>query len=557
MQIHSHFQIQIKCHKSLLKLYWVKAFCFFVFCSLLSVAAQPTWGQSNFTPMTAQDIEERDEVLVLTPGFKVSGDYRMHVIQIDSNTFPPREPDARDPKALNFEHELNIGFRSSVHRKLSINVELEIRQGPLQEADLREQNASAGRTTDSQTAQIQARQAFLEYNSNPRNIVKIGKHAFNIGDRYGKVFSGILTGVSQDCTVGTWCYELGAAKLGKHPADWLYYGSLDYDLFHEKNTEGATSNRLTIGIFRILYTERDIPLGKSNGPTPKNKAALDRLAKVYAEGSVNQQKQRRTLSKQVVDRQGRPLYYDALKQEYFGMHLKWDTFPFFLRFDLTSNQGNRHYHLLRESGKTLEKPDFGENTKQFKDAQKAKRTLSGVTSELELSYQMDSHQFGFRGMFASGDKEKWDPDNTGVNFLRSLHSYYEMVPGSYQGTNFYFNGDGLGLTGSSGLGHSISNTTLLGGWYRLTLEQYSVNYQTGLFQLTRTQAVRNELGEAVQDIGVEWDNTIFWTVDKKLKTEFELNLFQTGKAFNYKDHQMPLKKNDPVTHLVARILYSF
>ncbi len=524
--------------------------------SLLWGATTTIFAQSNFTPLSPGDIQEKDEIWAFSPGLKISADYRLHMIQKDRKALPSKKEKGRDSQALLFEHDLRINLRSTAHRNLSINLEIEVNQGSFQDADLRAKNSS-GQTADSQEAKITARQAFLEYNSNPRNILRFGKHPFNIGDRHGKVFSGILTGISQDCAAGTWCYGLAAAKLGKHPADWLYLGSLDYPVFQDKNADGTINNRLNIEIFRIFYTERDIPLGKSNGPTPRDKDALNRLAKVYAEGSEQEKQEARSLSKQVVDQQGKPLYYDALQQQYFGMRLEWEISSFFLRFDITSNQGIRKYHLAEDSKGNIEKPDFGENTAEFKNSKKARYSLLGVASELEMHYQLENHQFGFRWMQASGAKERFDSENKGVNFLRSLNSYYEIVPGSYQGTNFYFNGGGLGLDGGTGLGHSISNTSLLGGWYRWDIEDYDVYYQTGFFKLTRTESVYNERGELAKDIGREWDNTLSWKPDKNLSTELEVNLFQAGKAFNVNDNQTPPKKNASLRHLVARISYSF
>ncbi|MBF0278226.1 MAG: hypothetical protein HQM13_10560 [SAR324 cluster bacterium] len=524
--------------------------------SLLYGSFNLLFAQSNFAPLSSEDIEEKNEIWALYPGLKVSADYRLHAFQIDSNTLPPREEEDPDPKALLFEHELRVNLRSSVHRNLSINLEIEINQESIQDADFRSERVS-GKTTDSQVAQIQARQAFLEYNSNPRNILRVGKQPFNIGDRQGKVFSGILTGLSQNCAAGTWCYELAAAKLGNHPADWLYLGSLDYPVFEDKNSDGTVMNRLNVEIFRIFYTERDVPLGKSNGSALRDEASSDRIAEVYLDGSEEEKQNARALSGQIIDRQGRPLYYDALQQQYFGLRLEWEISSFFLRFDITSNQGIRKYHLAENSNGNLEKPDFGENSDKFKNSQKAKRSLAGVVSELEMKYQLNAHQFGFRGMVASGDKEKLDTENTGLNFLRTLNSYYEIAPGSYRGTNFYFNGGGLDMTGGTGLGHSVSNTSLWGGWYRWDLADVDVFLKTQLFKLSRTQSVYNEVGDLVEDIGLEWDNTVSWKPDKNLNTEFEVNAFQAGKAFTLNDNQTPIKKNDPVIQLAARVYYSF
>ena len=475
--------------------------------------AAAVFAQSNFTPLSAEDVEEREDTLMFSAGMKISGDYRLQVRQFNSGTFPPLEVQERNLQKLSFEHELRIGLRSIFHRNISINAELEILQGPWQDADLRNGN-SLKQVPDSQIALVLVRQAFLEYNSNPRNILRAGKHTFNLGDRRGKVFSGFLTGFSQECTIGTWCYQLGTAKIGQHSADWLYYGSLDYPVFHTENEDGSTSHLLDIEIFRILYTERDIPLGKGNGPIFENS----------------------TESLKAKDGMGNPWYYDAIEQDYFGILVNWQLSPLNLRFDLTGNQGKRRYHSVANSTES-------------------RHSIAGVVSELELSYQLDNQQFGFRGLMASGDEEQCT--NCEDNFLRTLHGYHEIVPGTYQGTNFYFNGAGLGLTSGTGLGHSVSNTTMFGGWYHLNLEENSLMYRGGLFQLTRTKPMLNVKNEKVRNIGTEWDNTLYWKWNKNLHTELELNFFMAGDAFNYNDNQRPLESNETVVHLVARIFYSF
>ena len=82
-------------------------------------------------------------------------------------------------------------------------------------------------------------------------------------------------------------------------------------------------------------------------------------------------------------------------------------------------------------------------------------------------------------------------------------------------------------------------------------------YRGGLFQLARSKPTLNAIGKQVSNIGLEWDNTLFWKWDKHLHTELEINFFMAGEAFNYNDNHTPLERNEPITHLVARIFYSF
>ncbi|MBF0286672.1 MAG: hypothetical protein HQM14_02545 [SAR324 cluster bacterium] len=516
------------------------------------------FAQSNFIPLKPGDLTEREDRWAFSPGLQLTGDYRIYATQKNSGKFPPNREEEDGQDTLFFHHELRIQLRSTVNRNMSLNLEMETQQKPFQGGDLRSQiQSDHEQNIDAQITGVGARQAYLEYNSNPKNVFKLGKHYLNLGDRHGKVFSGVLTGISQNCKLGTWCYEIGAAKLGKHPADWLYFGSLSYPVFQVEDAANSTIHQLEVEVFRIFYTERDIPLGTLNIPTFENEAMLEELALAHATDNDTQKQKTRALSRQFADRQGRPLFYDAIGQEYFGVRLLWERKALSVRFDVTANQGKRHYHLLRDEDGVRERPDLGENSIAFKSSDVAKRSLAGVASELEVSYQLDNHQFGFRGMFATGDKEKLDTDVDGDNFLRVLNSYYEIVPGSYQGTNFYFNGKRNSLESGTGLGHSISNTGLLGGWYRWDLMETPFSYQTGLFQLKRMKPVFNEIGKQVTNIGVEWDHTFAWRMDKHFHTDFELNLLQPGDAFSFADNQAPLKRNELIIHVVARAYYSF
>ena len=160
-------------------------------------------------------------------------------------------------------------LRSTVHRIISINLELATNQEAIYQSDIRTSRSSRTTGAESQTANLTARQSYLELNRNPNEVTKIGKHAINIGDRNGKVFSGILSGFSQRCKAGTWCYEIGGMKLSSADGDWLYFFSLDYPFWHEVDSNGEVINSLRIELFRIKYTEHDVPLGMNNIPAKR------------------------------------------------------------------------------------------------------------------------------------------------------------------------------------------------------------------------------------------------------------------------------------------------
>lgn len=525
---------------------------FFVF--LISLATLAS-AQSHFTPLKPEDVKESESVLKFIPGIAVSGDYDFHAIDTNSGTFTDEE--SEENQGLQFQHDLRLDFRSVVHRNASLNLEIATQASGFNNADLRDPNSTqAGSSVDSQAIGLFARQAYLEYNSNPNNILRFGKQELNIGDRRGKVFSGVLSGIAQTCTMGTWCYDLGALKMGEHPADWLYVGALKYPVIESGNLEEGTNHNLDVEVFRIFYTERDIPLGKSNISTQRNLEDWDAVGTTFTSGSDAQKAAERQSIRQAVDRQGRPLYYDAIQQEYFGLRLDWEISGFLLNFDLTGNQGQRRYHL--NTGRNSKpKPDLGSANDQFKSQNRVKQNIAGVASELEMRYRMENHQFLFRWMTATGDREREDKANEGNNFLRPLNGYTEIIPGSYQGTRLYFNGPSTDISSGTGLGHSVNNTTLYGGLYRYETIDFPANLEIGLFSLGRNQSVLNEKGDRVQDIGIEWDNRFVWNFEKHLSVQAEANFFQPKDAYSYNDNSVPLEENELITQFVGRVLYSF
>ncbi|MEC8594669.1 MAG: hypothetical protein VXY74_07680, partial [SAR324 cluster bacterium] len=187
---------------------------------------------------------------------------------------PPGFPNAG---TLSFEQDLRIFLRSTSHRSASIQLELATAQAPFNNADLRPP-AERPNAPDSQDIDLVARQAYLEFRANPHDQLRVGKQELRLGDRRGKVFGGLLTGIAQQCTAGSFCYEAGALKLQDDTADWLYTLSLDYPLFYKLDAAGQPENVMRVEVFRIIYTERDIPLGRNNAPGFRlSSGDLDRL----------------------------------------------------------------------------------------------------------------------------------------------------------------------------------------------------------------------------------------------------------------------------------------
>ena len=394
--------------------------------------------------------------------------------------------------------------------------------------------ATAEETARSQDLSIVARQAYLRYRFNPGSAALLGLHEASVGDRRGKVFSGIGPGVLFDCKVGTWCMPFGAVGLGAGKSDFLFHWALQYTAWDDR--EKPLPDTLDVEIFRIFYAEHNIPLGRNRGPglynpqQPDNPAAVD--------------------PSQMVDSQGNPIYYNARDQEYIGMRVNWLGGPMFVNMDITSNQGPRVLRRYRPSEGKTALDMGGEEDFEFK------QKVSGYVWEAELGYRWAKGRTGLRFMDASGDGLLADGDKAGLT--KSMKGYYEVTPGTYQGTRLYFNGHGSALGSGDGLGHSVNNTQFYGLFVDYSdpgVDQ--MEYRMGLYKLSLNNPIYAADGSQTHDIGLELDNLMGFYIHKALKLQFEANFIRPGKAFRLDDYSTPDKKTRTFSQGIIRLLYEF
>ena len=283
-------------------------FLFVLLTSFGSAAAQ-----SHFVPLERGDVSERKEHLIFSPGIELSGDYRFRTTKIKSTALPASRTGTNSPEEFSFDQDLRLLLRSTVHRTISINLELATNQEPIYQSDIRASRSSRMTGAESQTANITARQSYLEFNRNPNEETKIGKHIINIGDRNGKVFSGILSGFSQRCKAGTWCYEIGGMKLSSADGDWLYFFSLDYPFWHEVDSQGEVVDSFRFEMFRVKYTEHDVPLGLNN--IPARRLSSSALSSLESGGFTSGSACNSSLAGYTLNSSCKPIYYNANEQE--------------------------------------------------------------------------------------------------------------------------------------------------------------------------------------------------------------------------------------------------
>ncbi|MEC7541592.1 MAG: hypothetical protein VX759_11460, partial [SAR324 cluster bacterium] len=291
--------------------------------------------------------------------------------------------------------------------------------------------------------------------------------------------------------------------------------------------------------FRIKYTESDIPLGRNNVPLKKlSSSTLSELEGLTPETFKSGNDCRFEVSDYAVS-DCKPVYFFSHEYEYWGIRLVYETPTIEIYGDMIGSSGKRRHYVYDESG-------YHHSSK-----------VNGVAGELEMSFISGEHRYGLIAMMARGDEEIQDPNKEGLNYKRDLSGFYEIMPGTYKGTQFYFNGGSTELNSGTGLGHSINNTSMIGLRYQYDVPDSELLYRGGLYQLKRMKDVYNSFDIPSKDIGMELNNTLSFPIAIHAVMEFDVNLFNPGTAFSFDDHDFPGNATDLFFHAAARLFYSF
>ena len=509
---------------------WLPALAVVTLLVLAWPAAAP--AQVNYTPLERGDHDEQDEKLIVLQGLTASGDYAIRLRENRSEDLP------RDERGVSYDQDFRLHLNSVFNRDVEMHLELDLRPTSLDDPNLRDaETDSRNRLAEEPNIGLNPRQAYLLYFYNPNSRFIFGKHELSLGDRRGKTFNAIVPGATFDCNAGTWCMPFGAFRIGEAGADWVYHWALQFNAWDTE--ENALRNALQVEIFRIIYTERNIPLGRNLGPTTYD--ADDPISPATAPAN------------QVTDNAGNLMYYDAREFNYFGLRIHWEQQAFFADFDVTAAQGRRRYHLYRPSGEGFAgNPDLGSNS----GGTTAQHPITGVATELEAGYRSTRLRAGVRLMNATGDEQRSTTD--GDAYLRGLSGYHEITPGTYQGARLYFNGVDNTVDGGAGLGHTISNTRMVGVFLDYNTETASRwAYRGGLYSLSYNQPIVDSEGDKVSQIGYELDNMVIFRMHKQLHMHLEINGIVGQGAFRLNDYALPDSEQEQYLQAIARMVYHF
>lgn len=494
----------------------------------LTITTPTAFAQLNFEPLEEGDYVEVEEKLTVLEGIAVDLDYAAWVISRNGKEF------RRGEEGTGLHQEILLGLRTIFHPDVSLQLSLQLDHTALKDSDLRAEERRRlqmeRRLPEAQTNTVWAREAFLRYDFNPRSPLFIGKQRVLLGDKRGKTLDAILPAIQFDCRAGTWCVPFGIAWGGSSASDTINHIALRYTSWDEQLPSGAS--KLEVEIFSISSTESNVPLGKDFGPGLRHAEFPEDSAK-----------------NPTLFQDGGPIYYDAKDQDFFGLLVHWDYRNWFLRYDVTSSQGERVYHQNRQ-----ENGSFSGKLESL-DETEHKSAVKGVVQELEVGYGDLPLRWAFHWMQASGDDSS---DSEANEFYRERKDYFELVPGSYGGTRMFFNGAAYRAEGGGGLGHSVSNIRLIGSSVRWTRQDPAgVSIHFGLYALNYLNPIRNVENEKVSRIGVEANAVFRFQIHPAVQLHLEADFISAGEAFRRDVYTEPKKKPDNMVQGILRLIYSF
>jgi hypothetical protein len=517
-------------------------------CGAATVRAQ---AQPNFKPVERGDITETEQKLLVIRGIEVGGDYAFRLRQDKDKDL------AHLDQGTTMDQDFRLRLNTVFNEDVAMHLTLQTATTNLDATNLRSQPVdNRGREANGVTLQLAAREAFLQYRFNPNSAINLGQFELELGDKRGKVYHAIASGIGFDCRVGTWCMPFGATKGGPGAADWIYHWALRYNAYDEPAETGRRF--FSVEIFRIVYTESGVPLGNNLGPATYNAATPTAATRVQLTDDC--------AAAGCGDPGGNPVFYDATGFNYFGLRLDWQPSAFFLSFDVTNGQGSRTYHRLPDPATGL-LPGFV-GTNGAPGAVATTQSMDGYATEVELGWRWAPEKrgrAGLRYMTASGDRNAETVDAAGRYrspgsraYSRGLNGYYEITPGTYQGTRLYFNGADTQVDLGGGLGHSVNNKQLWGLYFDIADPESShVGYSGGLYQIDLNTSVLNLAGKPVKNVGTEWDNMLTWYLHKRLSVQFEANLLTSAGAMSIDDNTPPQAHPQLFVQTLARVVYRF
>ena len=496
----------------------------------------------NFELVDKQAYEEYYKKPLYVPDVRFSGEY-----QYNSLNFVDDNGDNR----LSSWQEFKLRLQSEVNENIKLN--LLFTNEPYEWGEDKEAYQSRQNTDrnlqNRQNIDVSLREFYLEYNSNPHAIFRMGRQPISLGDKLGLIYEGEADAFTLGCRIGTWCLEFGQANLGSSGttglessgiATWLEFF---YPVYESEETiknywidnekKERKHSRLDVDIYRIDDKQDRVAATNYGGRTynPYRDGAGNTI---YASDHYiddNRLVDFITTTELTVSSDGSGffsnstsdvpdyVYFDR-EQETYGINFQWYAGNFGLQFNAIQNFGKKAYH-------------YGGGDSNVVAG--AERQTVGRLYRLEWEQLVGSStQYGFVSLIATGGKTADSPSD---DFPWSDNDgYFEWNKGTYGDALFYFGGEENYL----GQAHSVNNLSYNSFYYKYHGADVNAGGITRLFTFSRNNAVYNEEGKKVSYIGWEWDLEIYKYFTDSLKFSFKGAYFKPGNAYSPNDSVRPI-----------------
>ena len=496
----------------------IKSCVNFILTMIIGTSGIAVFSQESYSLVSKKEYEEYYEKPNFIPDARIHGEFNLHFDSLRGTLWNGAE-DSDNYSTQNFI----LNFKSEVNRDVSVNFgfsNAKYYTGDNRGSyySLNKSERESGANAGDKDIQLVVNEAYLEYNHNPSAKLKFGIQEIAIGDRIGLVYRGKNSAITWTCGIGTWCLDIGGAKIGSSENDTLYWFELDYpvydssktrkDLFHKKS---KPLDKLNVELYRVIHTQFDRPLAKYGGQTW---ASLD------------------TPNDFQVTSGSECVYFDT-RQEYYGFSVQWDT------TDIALN-----VHYIQE---------FGENTYYTGSQSSTVTALDDQSNYGALLffdgtyYIQNDKTLGFEYLTASGNRDK-----TGEAWEHETTAFYEVNKGTFGKAIIYFSGyDGTGE------GHTLSNVTFWSVKGALAEPEWKMDFLFQYYDFKKTEPVLKD-GDEVIKIGTELDFTWNWYFKENLKLISTFSAFDPDVAY-VKNDNSTLTGNIPdvFSHIGITINYTF
>ncbi|KAK3584157.1 hypothetical protein CHS0354_035237 [Potamilus streckersoni] len=505
------------------------------------------WAQGKFELVSEEDIKEYYEKPVFVPDARISA--RNFVTGKTENEF--------------IRQRLVLNIASEVNRDVSVFASLTNRPYLVGTArdnfySYNETERTQGGKKNDNDLDVIFDQAYIAYYSNPCTLFKAGQQALELGDREGIVYRGKNWAVRNQCTIGTWPYDIGFAKIGPEYMSSIRWLELRYPVYNngqynksltledsERQYNSYYESGLDIEIYRIYHNTKNSPVSYSGHETWGPDSGL--ITDVSNDTAANIEKYHEGHSPYHLRYDSQRYLYADINQEFWGVNLDWYYYWYMLAFKHVTRSGSTTFY----AGKSDEVYSAGTAGERLENV-----NIYGRVYRLQNKFFIgNSHKLELDLLYSEGqDAPDTSSDTANQYVRRGFINYAEIISGTYENNGLvYFNA----YTGA-GEGHSVSNLVYYGLSYKYASPGGKFDFSSAFYRYHRQKAVVNTVGEKVKDLAAELGLRFRYKMKPNLAFYSDTVYFVPGDAYVQNDSMTPDKaERKDYMHMNFGMNYTF